>query len=478
VLTKSLRAWVFLAALTLGRVQAEPLPISQNYTLQDCLRKATEANPDLSQARASLEQARASVEQVYVALNPTLTTTFSYHRTVLPVSPVDQSGFTQFLNSLVPGLIPSTTPDPDTYTAGVVYQQTLYTFGRLRWTALAQKLKEKSAGQNYRSSLMTVLQNAEKAYITVKTSEEQLELVQRRRELYQQFLDIARNRFQAGLIAEFDVIQSQTQVQSCQLQVQQTLLQRDTARVALLILMGVAPTDSIQFAPLPELEPPPKDLKEPLAFALEHRPEVAALRWSLASAQASVEAAWRNNAPNLSLVSQYLVSQVPGSQPQPSWIAGLQISAPIYDGGQSKVMAQAAEASLEQVRGNLGAQNRQVENDVRTQYLKLQNLWSQIDAANANCSLNDEAVQISLNRYKAGLSNSTEWLTAQSNWADAQQNRINLLSSYRQSLADWRRAVAAPARVELPASALVDWSEPPRLLQPGEYPDESWLERP
>jgi outer membrane protein TolC len=452
-----------------------PAPAT-HYSLEDCLRQAATANPDLAQAQASLEQARASVEQVYVALNPTVSTTFSYYRTLQPVQP-SPSGFSQFLNSLVPGLIPSTTPDPDTYSGGVVLQQTISTFGRLRWTALAQKLNEKSVGQNYRSALLTVLQQAEKAYVTVKISEAQLDLVQRRRQLYQQFLDIARYRFKAGMIAEFDVIQSETQVQSADLQVQQTLLQRDTARVALFILMGVAPLDSVIFDPLPEIENPPPNLEDPLAYALEHRPEVAALRWSLASAQANVEAAWHNNAPNLSLVSQYMMTQVPGTVPQPSWIAGLQLSAPIYDGGQAKVMAQLAQATLDQVRGNLGSQTRQVDSDVRTQYLTLRNLWAQLDEATANCKLNDEAVSISLNRYKAGISNSTEWLTAQSNWTDAQQNRINLQSNYRQALADWRRAVAAPPRVELPPSAVVDWSEPPRTLAPGEYPDESWLEK-
>ena len=448
------------------------------WSLEDCLRKATLANPDLIAAKASMDQAKAAVEQVYVALNPTVTTSFNYNRTLQPVQSASSNGVASFLNTLIPGLIPSTNPDPDTYSGGLVLQQTISTFGRLRWTALAQKLNEKSQGQNYRSALMGVLQNAEKSYISVKVSEAQLQLVQRRQGLYQQFLEVARNRFKAGLIAEFDVIQSQSLVQSCALQVQQTTLQRDTARVALFVLMGEAPRDSQAFSSLPELETPPASLDEPLAFALDHRPEVAALRWSLASAQANVEAAWHNNSPNLSLVSQYMLTQVPGTVAQQSWIAGIQLTAPIYDGGQAKVMAQQAEATVDQVRGNLAAQGRQVETDVRTQYLTLTNLWAQLKESDANCALNDEAVKISLNRYKAGLSNSTEWLTAQSNWTDAQQNRLNLQSNYRLALADWRRAVAAPPRVELPPSALVDWSEPPGQLKPGEYPNESWLEKP
>ena len=462
---------------------ATPTPAAPEKTsakaelsLDDCLRQAATANPDLVAAQASLDQARASAEQVYVALNPTVSTTFSYYRTLQPVQ-ASSSGFTQFLSSLIPGLIPSTTPDPDTYTGGVVLQQTLTTFGRLRWTALSQKLNEKSVGQNYRSTLLTLLQTAEKAYITVKTSEAQLELVNRRRDLYQQFLDVARNRFKAGMIAEFDVIQSETQVQSADLQVKQVALQRDTARVALFILMGQTPDDSVKFAAMPEPEEPPASLEEPLAYALEHRPEVAALRWSLASAQANVEAAWHNNAPSLSLVSQYMMTQVPGTIPQPSWIAGLQLTAPIYDGGQAKVMAELAEGVVKQVRGNLGSQSRQVDSDVRTQFLTLRNLWSQLDEAKANCKLNDEAVSISLNRYKAGIADSTEWLTTQSNWTEAQVNRINLQSNYRQAVADWRRAVAAPPRVELPASAVGGWGQPPRMLAPGEYPDEGWLEK-
>lgn len=465
--------WCLLA----GAVVAQPLPPQPSYNLQQTLQEATNANPDLAQARARIEQARASAEQVYVALNPTVTGNFSFYRTFLPVAN-QANGFTTFLNSLIPGFIPNNNGDPDTYTGGVVLNQTIYSFGKVRWQALAAKLQLKKTGQDYRSTLLTILQTAEKAYISVKTSESQLELVAQQQDLRQQFLVIARNRFKAGLIAEYDVIQSDTQVRSVELEMKNTTMQRDTARVALLVLMGhPEQQSSAHFEPMPDMLPPPPDLNAPLASALEHRPEVAALRWSLASAQASVEAAWHTNAPNLSFVTQYLNTQVPNQQPQPNWVAGLQLSANFYDGGQAKTLAEQAMGVVQEVRGNLDSQSRQVESDVRTAYVQLTSLWEQLDQANQVCALNDQAVKIALNRYKAGLSTSTEWLTAQSNWNTAQQDRIQLQANYRQSWADWKRATAAPPPVDLPASALVDWSEPPRLLAPGEYPDEGWLEK-
>lgn len=447
------------------------------YTLEDALKQVVIANPDLAQAQARRQQARASVEQVYVALNPTVSSTFSYYRTFQPTQSAN-SGFNNFINSLIPGLIPTGAPDPDTYSGGLVLQQTISTFGRLRWTALAQKLNEKARVQDYRTALLGLLQQAEKAYVTVKASEQQLALVERRRKLRQEFLEVSRNRLKAGLIAEFEVIQSQTQMQSAQIELAQSQLEKETAQTALLILMGEKPRPEVNFAPLQPLPEPPASLEEPLAYALQYRPEVASFRWALASAVSNVEAAWHQSAPDLSLVSQYLLNQVPGTPVQRNWIAGLQLSFPLYDGGAAQVAAQQAEGVVAEIRGSLDSQTRQVEQEVRSKYLRLHSLWQQMRDSDANCKLNDEALQIALNRYRAGLSSSTEWITAQEAWMQAQQNRLNLELDYRQTWADWNRAIAARPAIELPLTSNVEWQDIPRLLGPGEKPDESWLERP
>jgi len=466
------RVLLFLALVGSPAVAQEA-----SYTLEEALKQVVTANPDLAQAQARRQQARASVEQVYVALNPTISTTFSYYRTFQPTQSAN-SGFNNFVNSLIPGLIPTGAPDPDTYSGGLVLQQTISTFGRLRWTALAQKLSEKASAQDYRTALLGLIQQAEKAYVTVKASEDQLALVERRRKLRQEFLDVSRNRLKAGLIAEFEVIQSQTQMQSAKIELAQSQLEKETAQTALLILMGQKPRAQVSFAPLLALPDPPASLEDPLAYALQYRPEVASFRWALAAAVSNVEAAWHQSAPDLSLVSQYLLNQVPGTPVQRNWIAGLQLNFPLYDGGAAQVAAQQAEGVVAEVRANLDSQTRQVEQEVRSKYLRLHSLWQQIRDSDANCKLNDDALQIALNRYRAGLSSSTEWITAQETWMQAQQNRLNLQLDYRQTWADWNRAIAAKPTIELPLTSQVEWQDLPRLLGPGEKPDESWLEKP
>ena len=144
-----------------------PNQVVPTLTLEDSLRRSLDHNPDIGQSRALILQAQKAVDLAGYPLNPTLSTTLSYQRTLEPVPTSGGSG--GFFSSLIPGLVSgSSAGSANTYTGNLVFQKTITTFGRVHWNVLAQRLAEKQSKQNYRNSIETVLQTVEKNYVAVQ----------------------------------------------------------------------------------------------------------------------------------------------------------------------------------------------------------------------------------------------------------------------------------------------------------------------
>ncbi|MBX3169176.1 MAG: TolC family protein [Candidatus Eremiobacteraeota bacterium] len=443
------------------------------FTLEEALRKSLDGNPDIGQAEARIVQAQKAIDLAYVPLQPTLTSTLSYTRIL---EPIPQNGLANFFSSLIPGLVSSssTTPSANNYNGTLVLQKTITTFGRVHWTALAKKLAKKQSQQDYRTAIEQLLQTVEKAYISVQLAEVQVKLARSRLDNHNEYLRLSQNLFKAGEIAEFEIIQSNAALQSTTQSLLDAEKTADTAQIVLAVLLDLPPLTPLELADVPP-PPEPPDYQPGLERALVRRPELAGLRWSLASAQANAIALGLTNSPTLSAFSQYSGNYVPVTPPTVNWVAGLQLSVPILDGGQAVYLQQQAKAVSDEIRQSIISQERSVKQDVAQNYVLLKSYWAQMKQAKIAAEQNDQALKIAFNRFRAGVSNGTELLNAQDNWANSQLTLLSVEASYRTSLADWRRSISAEYPFALPESMTVDWELPPMPSPPGEEPSEEQL---
>lgn len=460
---------------------ASPVPVppvapALKLTLEEALTRSLQGNPDIGQAEARIVQAQKAIDLAYTPLQPTLTANLAYVRTLEPVP--QPNGLATFFSSLIPGLVSSsTTPSANNYNGTLVLQKTITTFGRIHWTALAKKLTKKQSQQDYRTAIETLLQTVEKAYIAVQLSEVQVKLARSRQDNHREYLRLSQNLFKAGKIAEFEIIQSNAALQSTiqsQIDAQKTL---DTSKVVLAVLLDLPPLTPMELADTPPPAAPP-DYEPGLQRALERRPELAGLRWSLASAQANAIALGLTNSPTLSAFSQYSAGYVPVTPLTINWVAGLQLSVPILDGGQSVYLQEQADAVSQEIRQSIVSQERSVKQDVAQNYLLLKSYWEQMKQAKIAANQNDEALKIAFTRFRAGVSNGTELLNAQDNWASSQLTMLSVEANYRSTLADWRRSISAEYPFPLPESMQVDWELPPMPSPPGREASEDELNPP
>lgn len=429
----------------------EPL----NLRLEDALTIALRNSPDLLASRDQIRIAQYQVRSQYVPYNPTFTLTAQGNP----------------YQVLVPNVGQVTT----IYTFQGTVQQLVYDFGRVHWSALASKLSEKQARQNYRTTLEKLLQSVETGYYTVALAEVNVDISRQRVGERRMSLKIANDLYKAGFVAQYDVLQYQTQLGQALQDLLTSQGSAEKAKENLVIALGLPPGTPIRLTMQPDPQAPPANGQEGLEQALVRRPEVASLTWAIRSAEAQIQAAARLSSPSLYLSGQYTGTSSPfgrqfGTFTYSTFVPGLTLTIPVLDGRYAHWQRMQVEATLSQTEHQLASMRRSVEQDVIQAFTDLGTYWQQITIARNTAAQAREAYGIAMVRYREGFSNSIELLNAQDAYVQANLLLANALYNYRVAQVNWRRAISAEYPVTLPASVKVEWEQPSPILTPPTLP--------
>lgn len=406
--------------------------------LQTALQMAIDNNPTIQQSLSNVELADLKVEAAYNALNPTLGVSFSE----LYVNQLRRSYNERDLEATL------TIP--------------IYNFGQVYWSARTAKLARNQAGEDLRTAIQNMIQQVATNFVEAQLNIQLVEISDLRVKDRQAYLDQASDLLEAGEIAEFETIQAESNVLAAQEQLYTSKQDSAVSLATLLVDLGVRPDAQVKLSALPALEEPPESVDEGLTRALALRPEVVSLRWQVESQLAAAKANRRQNAPQLSVYTDYdRVNE--GSNFDPTWEAGLQLTWQLFDGGVAKNAARQSKVQADILQGQLGQEERQVSLDVISAYLQLQQLWPQIDISKRALDKAQETLNIAQLRFKAGLSNGVELLNAQDGLTNARTAVAQAEANYRLGLINWRRATSADYPIELPE----DWRDTWKILQPG-----------
>ena len=234
---------------------------------------------------------------------------------------------------------------------------------------------------------------------------------------YTRALDIAQNRYTAGVAAKTDVLQAQTQLANAK--ADEAGLQRTRAQLehAIAVLVGQAPGNFSLPAAVawkPTVPDVPVGIPSTL---LQRRPDIAAAERRMANANAQIGVAKAAYYPSLSLNASVgtSASRVADllSAPAAVWALGLSAAQVLFKGGALDARVDGATAAYDQTvaryRQVVLAAFQNVEDQLSaTRVLKVQ----QDLRAQASSSA-DQVEQQALNRYRSGLVNYTEVISAQ-----------------------------------------------------------------
>lgn len=254
-----------------------------------------------------------------------------------------------------------------------------------------------------------------------------------------------------GLVAQIDVDRSEVE----QLTQQQRVISLETElareKIALARMIGLPPnnnfdlTDQVPFAAAPTL-----DLDTAIRQALDKRSDIKAAEAQVRAAERTVAAARDERLPSLSVNGNYGAIGTNPSQASATFAAAATLNIPIWQGGRTEGDIQQAQAALAQRQAELDDLKSQVESDVRNAYLELQAAASQVQLTQRNLQVNRETLDLTRQRFQAGVIDNVSLVQAQESLTSAELDSINSVFAHNLAKLSLARAISSAAD-DLPA---------------------------
>lgn len=311
------------------------------------------------------------------------------------------------------------------YTASVGASWAPDLWGRVRRAVEGARASAQASAADLANARLSAQAELASDYLQLRADDEQIRLLQRSAEGYQKALQVAQNRYNAGVAAKSEILSAQTQLYNAQASIQSTTQARQVLEHAIAMLTGQPPA-SLTIAPKPfDLKIPTVPVSVPSEL-LERRPDVAAAERRAANANAQIGVQVAAYYPTLNLSASYGFTSTTLGQLFSSggWTLGLQAAETLFDGGARRARVNQAKAQYDQA----AAQYRQavlnafqqVEDGLAAQhYLETQDALRRQSSAAA-----DQAEQIVVNQYRAGQASSTDVVTAENTALSARQALI------------------------------------------------------
>ena len=280
------------------------------------------------------------------------------------------------------------------------------------------------------------------AYLQAIAAKARVESAKAQLETAIALLKQTRERRETGLVAQIDVSTSQVQEQTQRQRI--ATLENDFAKqkINLARIVGIPPndhyelTDDIGFAAAP-----PATVEEALTKAFAFRSDLKAAEAQLRAAEMARNAARAERLPSLALSADYGAIGENPSQSHGTFTVVGTLRIPIWQGGRAEGDIQQSGAALTQRRAELEDTKSRIESDVRNAFLDLEAAASQVELSRTNQKLARDTLDLTRQKYDAGVSASVEVVQAQESVASADLDYITALFAHNLAKLSLARAI-------------------------------------
>ncbi|HLW82158.1 MAG TPA: TolC family protein [Candidatus Acidoferrales bacterium] len=274
----------------------------------------------------------------------------------------------------------------------------------------------------------------------VSAAQSQVDLAQA---LYDQASDMEKH----GVATSVDVLRANVELQN---EKQALLVAQTNQKIALFGLAKLLNTppqqqitlsDQVSFFATPEV-----NMDQSLADAYKSRPEMQQLLARQQSLKYQKSADRDSRLPALRFDGDYEQEGLSTSTIIPTYVYEAGITFPIFTGGRIHNEIARDQLELQEINESLKDERNEIALEVETAAAQLESARNQVQVANLGDQLAQEEVRQSQDRFKAGVVDNIEVVTAQSALARADENRISALYEYNQARADLAHAIG---RIEM-----------------------------
>lgn len=427
--------------------QTSPQDASIALTLEQAIAGAMANQPLIQQAVAAVEAARARVGEAQSAYFPSVSGTASYNR-LEPDESIIFPGLGKF--SLVP---------VDNWDFNVGLRQVIFQFGKRGVQVKLAESGVSAARIGVEQIRMSIAFQAAQSFYTVIFLQEQGKALNEQLHNLQEHLSATQVKVQTGSATRYDVLSTGVRISTLQSQLIEAENQYQKQSIAFRQLLGMEESANLQLnGGFTATSGDPLDDQAQRTSAIAHRPDVLQAVESESAAELNRSLATNGAWPTISahasvgykngiITSQSLNNNLLVF----NWVAGIQLSVPIFQGfliarqgeeADKKLLA-ARENTLA-VKRNAATQVLQALQDVGAGHKQVQNAQSQLDQAK-------EMLEVVKLQYDLGMLTNLEYLDAQSALERAQLGSLQAL--YREVLSEFALKQATGAAIWASASS-------------------------
>jgi outer membrane protein len=279
-----------------------------------------------------------------------------------------------------------------------------------------------------------------RAVANVEASRSRVELAQA---LYDQAADLQKEGVGTGI----DTLRANVELQNEKQRLIEAQNDRETSLFGLSKLLNIDPRQKIQLADsLGFFDTPQPDVEVSIEQALNERQEWKALQAQEKSTHLEKQSSEYSRLPSLRFDGNWAYLGTSTSNGIPTYQYQGSVNMPLFTGGRIHAEIAKANLELQKIEQQKMDLHNQIALDVKTALLNLESARSEVQVANLGVQLAKEEVEQARDRFRAGVANNIEVISAQDSLSRANDNQIAALFRFNQARADFARSVGQMER--------------------------------
>jgi outer membrane protein TolC len=417
------------------------------FTLEQAILTALQQNPNIMIARQEIERTKGLFIEMRAAAMPQVNATAQFQDLDPHLGHVNTGN-----QNSITGEVFSSVGAERTYSLEIAATQVIFSGGRVPGQISSASFQRDSSYYSFRNTIDLIVATVRQEFYLVLLDRALIGVQEESVRLLQSQLTDQQNRFEAGTVPRFNVLQAQVALSN---QIPLLITAQNNYRISQLQL---AKTLGLDFNPkrgdqapleaVGELLYLPREMQiaQAIAIAKENRPFIKQQKALVLSNNSQVGVARSGYFPQINATageefrSSPLTDNIRAARS--GYIFGATGSWAIWDWGATYGRVKQARAILEESKATLDDDVRQVELEVQQAIANIVQGRELVKATEKSVEQAAEALRLATARLDAGAGTQLEVLDARTQLTTAQSNRLQALYTYNAAVAEFDRATA------------------------------------
>jgi outer membrane protein TolC len=411
------------------------------FTLEQAVLTALQRNADIQKARQDIERTKGLYISMRAEILPQIEATTSVRNTDPHLGSISSSSGGGGLSGV-----------PTQYSLSLQATQVVFAGGRIISNIRSATFQRDSSYFAFRNAVDLVVATVKQQFYQILLNRALVGVQEESIKLLKSQLQDQQNRFEAGTVPRFNVLQAQVALSN---QYPVLITVQNNYRISELQLaktMGLdfdpARADGAPLEAVGELQFHPRHipLEQAIELAKERRPFLKQQKAIVLSNAALVNVARSGYFPQFSVTAGEDFRSSPVSENvnavRSGYVFGGTGSWALWDWGATYGQVKQARSVLEQSKITLDDSNRQVELEVQQADSTLKQSAELVKATEQSVGQAEEALRLASARLSAGAGTQLEVLNSRVEVTQSQSNRLQALYNYNTALAEFDRVTA------------------------------------